>query len=319
MKIKPLPPLNSLVAFESAARHMSFTRAAAELHVTQGAVSRQIRHLEDYLDQALFVRDKRQLKLTQTGTEYYTSVQQVLLGLAEATSDILQWQLNKQITVATSNAMASLWLLPRLPEFQDQFPQIDVRILATDTLKGVRSSEYDVALFYYRKPPAGMIATPLFRERVYPICSPGFLARQQLDDPEQVLATTQLWLDSSENWLTWKEWFRSVGLKQTEPRRRLNLNNYPMLIQAALNGQGIALGWEQLVEQYLDNQLLVRPVTNELNTEAHFYMLESEDQPRRKPGVDEFRDWLLAHVSEEHGYADGLPAANEPLSPSRPK
>jgi len=110
-----------------------------------------------------------------------------------------------------------------------------------------------------------------------------------------------------------------VGLKQTEPRRRLNLNNYPMLIQAALNGQGIALGWEQLVEQYLDNQLLVRPITNELNTEAHFYMLESEDQPRRKPGVDEFRDWLLAHVSEEHGYADGLPAANEPLSPSRPK
>lgn len=282
---------------------MSFTQAATELSVTQGAVSRQIRLLEEYLGRALFVRDKRQLGLTQTGTEYYASVQQSLQVLADATGDILQWRSNKQITVVTSNAMASLWLLPRLPKFQDLFPNIDVRILATDSLKGVRSSEYDIALFYHRKAPAGMSAIPLFRERVYPICSPDFLQRQTADNPEQLLATTQLWLDSSENWLTWKEWFKSAGLKQIEPSRRLNLNNYPMLIQAALNGQGIALGWEQLVEQYLDTGLLVRPVSTELNTEAHFYMLESEDRTRRKPGVEEFRDWLLEHVREDPSYS----------------
>ncbi|MDF0750889.1 transcriptional regulator GcvA [Marinobacter sp. 71-i] len=313
MKIKPLPPLNSLVAFESAARNMSFTQAASELSVTQGAVSRQIRHLEEYLGRALFVRDKRQLGLTQTGTDYYASVQQSLQVLADTTSDILQWRSNKQITVATSNAMASLWLLPRLPKFQDLHPHIDVRILATDSLKGVRSSEYDIALFYYRKAPTGTSVTPLFRERVYPVCSPAFLERQTVDTPEQVLGTTQLWLDSNENWLTWKEWFRSAGLEQIKPRRQLNLNNYPMLIQAALNGQGIALGWQQLVEQYLDNGVLVRPVPTELNTEAHFYMLEPEEQARRKPGVEEFRDWLLEHVREDPSYS-GETSATTSLS-----
>ncbi|MEX1056734.1 MAG: LysR substrate-binding domain-containing protein, partial [Natronospirillum sp.] len=275
-------------------------------------VSRQIRHLEDYLGRALFVRDKRQLGLTQTGMDYYVNVQQSLQGLADATGDILQWRLNKQITVVTSNAMASLWLLPRLPQFQNLFPNIDVRILATDTLKGVRSSEYDIALFYHRKAPVGMSATPLFQERVYPICSTEFLQRHTVDTPEQLLATTQLWLDSSENWLTWKEWFKATDLKPITPDRRLNLNNYPMLIQAALNGQGIALGWEQLIEQYLETGLLVRPVATELNTEAHFYMLESEEQGRRKPGVEEFRAWLLEDVGAAPSDPEETPAVVGP-------
>jgi DNA-binding transcriptional LysR family regulator len=302
LKIKPLPPLNSLVAFESAARHLSFTQAALELSVTQGAVSRQIRHLEEYLGRSLFVRDKRQLSLTQTGAEYYDSVQQSLLLIASATGDVLQWQGNQQLTVVTSNAMASLWLLPRLPEFQDLHPDIDVRILATDSLLGLRSSEFDVALFYCLKQPAGLVATPLFNERVFPVCSPAFLERcrsnntaagiQGLND-EDILGTTQLWLDSGEDWLNWSQWFSAAGLAPQEPRRRLNLNNYAMLVQAALNGQGIALGWEQLVADYLQSGLLVRPVAMELNTTARFYMLEPQESMRRKPGVEQFRHWLL--------------------------
>ncbi|MBV0933648.1 transcriptional regulator GcvA [Marinobacterium weihaiense] len=299
MKIKPLPPLNSLVAFESAARYLSFTQAAMELNVTQGAISRQIRLLEDYLGRSLFVRDKRSLSLTQTGEEYFFSVQQSLQLLANATGEVLEWQDNKQITVVTSNAMASLWLLPRLADFQDRHPDIDVRIFANDTLKGVRPSEYDVALFYYRKPPAGMVATPLFSERVFPVCSPLFLEKQALAQPEDIFATTLLWLDSSKDWLGWTEWFQQMAIKPAPPKRRLNLNNYPMLIQAALNGQGVALGWEQLVCHYLDSGLLVRPVPVELNTEACFYMLEPEITLRRKPGVDEFRAWLLELVTAE--------------------
>ncbi|UTW10681.1 LysR substrate-binding domain-containing protein [Marinobacterium rhizophilum] len=303
MKIKPLPPLNSLVAFESAARHLSFTQAAIELSVTQGAISRQIRHLEEYLGRGLFVRDKRQLTLTQTGAEYYDSVQQSLLLISSATGAIVQWQGNQQLTVVTSNAMASLWLLPRLPEFQDLHPDIDVRILATDSLQGLRNSEFDVALFYCRTPPTGLQATPLFKERVFPVCSPAFLARHSASEtgegePEDILSTTQLWLDSAEDWLNWSQWFSSAGLPPQEPRRRLNLNNYPMLVQAALNGQGIALGWEQLVTDYLKSGLLVRPVAVELNTTARFYMLEPEEPMRRKPGVEVFRHWLLQHVGE---------------------
>lgn len=304
MKIKPLPPLNSLVAFESAARHLSFTQAAIELSVTQGAVSRQIRHLEDYLGRSLFLRDKRSLSLTQTGEDYFFSVQQSLQLLANATGEVLQWQDNKQITVVTSNAMASLWLLPRLADFQERHPDIDVRIFASDTLKGVRPSEFDVALFYYRKPPADMDATPLFRERVFPVCSPQFLERLSLDTPEDIFSTTLLWLDSGKDWLGWTEWFQQADLKPAPPKRRLNLNNYPMLIQAALNGQGVALGWEQLICNYLDSGLLVRPVSTELNTEACFYMLEPDMVYRRKPGVDEFRAWLLELVAAEQ-FASG--------------
>nr|WP_067286801.1 transcriptional regulator GcvA [Marinobacterium profundum] len=301
MKIKPLPPLNSLVAFESAARHLSFTQAALELSVTQGAVSRQIRHLEEYLGRSLFVRDKRQLSLTQTGAEYYDSVQQSLLLISSATGAIVQWQGNQQLTVVTSNAMASLWLLPRLPEFQDLHPDIDVRILATDSLLGLRSSEFDVALFYCRTPPAGLVATPLFNERVFPVCSPAFLQRCRSADgqsTEDILGTTQLWLDSGEDWLNWNQWFSAAGIAPQEPRRRLNLNNYAMLVQAALNGQGIALGWEQLVADYLQSGLLVRPVAVELNTTARFYMLEPQEPMRRKPGVEQFRHWLLQRVGE---------------------
>jgi len=299
LKIKPLPPLNSLVAFEAAARHLSFTRAGMELNVTQGAISRQIRHLEEYLGRSLFVRDKRNLSLTQTGEDYFYSIQQSLQLLANATADVLQWKDSSQITVATSNAMASLWLLPRLSEFQNRHPDIDVRIVASDMLKGVMPTEFDMALYYCRKPPAGMTATPLFHERVFPVCSPRFLENQQLEKAEDIFSTTLLLLDSGKEWMGWNEWFQQMDLNPAPPRRRLTLNNYPMLIQAALNGQGVSLGWEQLISNYLESGLLVRPVPVELNTEACFYMLEPEVMHRRKSGVDEFRSWLLDRVAAE--------------------
>ena len=300
MKIKPLPPLNSLTAFESAARHLSFTKAATELNVTQGAISRQIRHLEDYLGRSLFVRDKRQLVLTQTGEDYFLSVQQSLQLLASATGEIMQWQGQKQISVVTSYAMASLWLLPKLPEFEQAYPDIEVRILATDVFKSLRPSEFDIAVFYCRKPPEGMMATPLCRERVFTVCSPQFLDRRQLNGhPETVFTTTLLCRDSNDDFLNWNEWFQAVGMKPVEPKRRLNLNNYPMLLQAALNGQGVALGWEQLLGDYLDSGLLVRPVPTELITTARFYLLESEEPVRRKPAVVKFRNWLLEVVGRD--------------------
>ena len=300
MKIKPLPPLNSLTAFESAARHLSFTKAATELNVTQGAISRQIRHLEDYLGRSLFVRDKRQLVLTQTGEDYFLSVQQSLQLLASATGEIMQWQGQKQISVVTSYAMASLWLLPKLPEFEQAYPDIEVRILATDVFKSLRPSEFDIAVFYCRKPPEGMMATPLCRERVFTVCSPQFLDRQQLNGhPETIFTTTLLCRDSNDDFLNWNEWFQAVGMKPVEPKRRLNLNNYPMLLQAALNGQGVALGWEQLLGDYLDSGLLVRPIPTELITTARFYLLESEEPVRRKPAVVKFRNWLLEVVGRD--------------------
>lgn len=301
MRIKPLPPLNSLVAFEAAARYLSFTRAADELNVTQGAISRQVRHLEDYLGRALFIRDKRALLLTDTGAEYYEHVQQSLLQLASATGDVLQWQGEKQVTVVTTNAMASYWLLPRFNQFQEEYPDIDLRIIAVDSLRHLRHNEFDLALFYCHQEPDTLTATPLFSENVFPVCSPGYLEKNpQIGNPEQLHTGTLLSLEVKEYWLNWRDWFDGCNLPfPTESTRRLKMNSYLLVIQAALNGQGIALAWANLVDEYLASGLLVRPVDKSLTTQSQFYMLEPPQLHRPKPGVEIVRNWLKSHATPE--------------------
>lgn len=298
MKITPLPPLNSLVVFESAARHLSFTRAADELNVTQGAVSRQVRHLEDYLGRKLFIRDKRSLSLTPTGLEYYDSVQQSLLLVAGATGNILQWQGDQQVTVVTTHAMASFWLLPRFNAFQEQHPDIDVRILAVDSLKDIRHNEFDIALFFCHEAPAHLQATQLFTESVFPVCSPGYLEKNpQLTNIDAMTSATLLSLEVSEEWLSWQQWFRACNIDyQPELGPRMNINNYLLVIQSALNGQGLALGWQNLVDDYLASGLLIKPVDTSVETTSQFFMLEPEQTTRPKQGAEYFRKWLLSLI-----------------------
>lgn len=306
MKIRPLPPLNSLVTFEAAARHLSFTAAAAELNVTQGAVSRQVRHLEAYLGKPLFSRAKRNVELTPAGAQYFQVVRSALTSVSGATAELLQWRGDRQITVATTNAMASLWLLPRIPGFQRDHEEVDIRILASDQVQELGRSEFDLALLYCGTPPPNMRATPLFRGEVFPVCSPEYLqSAGNLCEPGQLFCRTLLYLEGAPaDWFNWPEWFRGVGVEPVEPRRRININNYPMLIQAALNGQGIALAWRKLLDQYLDSGALVCPVETVLRTSAYFYLLEPEDRGRLKPAVRLFRDWLLAGFQDYSATAD---------------
>ncbi|MFT5708011.1 MAG: LysR family glycine cleavage system transcriptional activator [Oceanospirillaceae bacterium] len=298
MLIKPLPPLNSLVAFAAAARHLSFTRASLDLHVTQGAVSRQVRHLEDYLGQALFIRDKRALALTPTGVEYYSSIQQSLQMIAAATGDILQQESDKQVTIITSNAMASFWLLPRISEFQELHPDIDLRILAVDSVDSVSSSRFDIALFYCTKPPKGLEASPLFSEKVFPVCSPAYLEKiSPLNGPNDLTKATLLALEVNEEWVNWQDLFNECAINYShESYRWININNYPLVIQAALNGQGLALAWENLVDDYIASGLLVRPISTTLVTRSQFYMLEPPKPLYPKQGVAYFRQWLLSII-----------------------
>lgn len=301
MKIHPLPPLNSLVMFEAAARHLSFTTAAAELNVTQGAVSRQIRHLEAYLGKPLFDRSKRNIDLTPVGRQYLEAVRPALASISDATGELLQWRGDRQITVATTNAMATLWLLPRIPEFQREHEEVDIRILASDQVQELGRSEFDLALLYCRTPPPHMRATPLFQEEVFPVCSPAYLhATGDLQRPEQLFCRTLLDLeDAPTDWYQWAAWFQRMGVEPAEPRNRININNYPMLIQAALNGQGMALAWGNLLDHYLESGALVRPMETVLRTSACFYLLEPEHRVRLKPPVRLFRKWLLTQLQQQ--------------------
>ncbi|ERS04294.1 LysR family transcriptional regulator [Acinetobacter sp. COS3] len=302
MKIKPLPPMNSLIVFEAAARHLSFTRAANELNVTQGAISRQIRQLEEYLGKELFVRANRNMYLTPTGLQYYQTVYSALLEVAKATGEIKKWQGEHQVTVATSNAMAALWLLPKVTAFQQQ-EGIDLRILATDNIFDLHKMDCDIALFYCRVPPVGMNVTTLFPEEVFPVCSPSYLAQfAENVTAEELFGRTLLYLDDSQkDWITWSEWFESVNYPEVKPKNRVNINNYPMLLQAAMNGQGVALAWGSLVDEYLDNGTLVRPVETVLRTQANFCMLEPSDRGVIPSSVKQFRTWLLDQLPGQVG------------------
>ncbi|RED44819.1 LysR substrate-binding domain-containing protein [Aestuariispira insulae] len=298
MKLKPLPPLKSLVVFEAAARLQSFSAAAEELNVTQGAVSRQIRALETALGKALFARSTRRVDLTPTGRQYYQGILPGLESIVGATKEIVQWQGENRLTVATTNALASLWLLPRIPRFQKSHPDLDIRILASDHVRQLSSADYDIAVDYCGQPPAIVAATPLFPEQVFPVCSPEYLAENKpFDGPQALLGKTLLMLEGVyEGWINWPDWFERLGLNYSEPLHRVNINNYPMVVQAAANGQGIALAWSRLVDDYLDNGTLVRPLGDSLTTGAHFYLLEPLDLIRPKKAAGLFRDWLLREL-----------------------
>ncbi len=297
MKISPLPPLKSLVAFEAAARHLSFTAAGVELNVTQGAVSRQIRQLEKYLGKALFTRENPNIHLTPTGVQYYQAIKSSLDGVASATGEIIQWQGGRQLTVATTYAMASLWLLPRISRFKKQHEDLDIRILASDAHQDFKYPEFDVGLFYTRSFPSNIKVTPLFDEEVFPVCSPDYLGNcGDLVKTEELANSTLLYLDNlPDEWINWPEWFRRVGARPSEPKTRLNINNYPMLIQAAIGGQGIALAWRHLVDDYLESGELVRPIVTVLKTEAKFCLLEAGER-RQAKNVALFRDWVLEEL-----------------------
>ncbi|WP_434361774.1 LysR substrate-binding domain-containing protein [Parasalinivibrio latis] len=303
MKIKPLPPMNSLIAFEAAARHLSFTLAATELHVTQGAISRQVKHLEEYLGIELFSRANRGIYLTPSGLQYYQNINRALWDVAQATGEIKRWQGDQQVTVATTNAIASLWLLPKVAQFQSENEDIDLRILASDYAVDLRRLDCDFALFYFRHPPQGMDSTVLFPEEVFPVCSPGYLERLgEMGSPEDVFSKTLLCLDESQrDWVNWPDWFSAVGLPNVPPRSRMNINNYPMLLQAAINGQGIALAWGSLVDTYLQNGELVRPVDQVLISDSNFLMLEPRNRGVVPSGVKRFRKWMLEQIPQKVG------------------
>jgi LysR family transcriptional regulator, glycine cleavage system transcriptional activator len=300
VKIQPLPPLNSLVAFESVARNQSFTLAAKELCVTQGAISRQIRVLEDYLGESLLERSTREVRLSTTGRRYYETVHGVLKQLAKATGEIRHWRGAQQITVMLSSAMASLWLLPKVGDFQRTNESIDLRIVAQDHVEDPARLDCDLALYYCRTPPPHMKATPLFCEEVFPVCSPRYLEEHpEIRDIAQLGSATWLWMDDPQSdWIGWPEWHERLGYTPVEPQHRVYINSYAMLIQSALRGQGVALAWSHLVGDHLETGALVRPLDLVLSTESQFCLLEPTAQSSNRDTVKRFRDWVLQQVSD---------------------
>lgn len=295
-----LPPLNSLVAFEAAARHLSFTRAAEELGVSREAVSRHIRNLEGHLGAALFRRLHRALELTAAGNAFRPVVRESLENIARGARALRRDGQPSRITVTATVAIASLWLTPRLPRFRGGHPEAEIHMIIADREVDMAAEEIDVGLRYGDGHWPGLTATRLFDIESFPVCSPDYLASSPpLEVPGDLPRQTLLNLDgaahSTEDW-TW--WLDGAGVPLPASFQMLGFDNYANVIQAAVDGQGVALGFSHIVAELLLRGQLVRPIDRSLSKGYAVYLVAPKGA-RLSAHAQDFADWIVAEAAPE--------------------
>ena len=294
-----IPPPNWLVTFEAAARCLSFTKAASELNVTRVAVSQQIKSLENYLGTPLFQRLHRAIKLTSAGEQYQRAVTSGLQTILAATGEVQKSVGGTSVTVTTSTGFSTFWLLPRIGEFRRLHPDIDVQFLVADNYLNLSVSNVDVAVRYGNGEWPNVEAKFLLQEEIYPVCSPDYLqGRGRPQSADDLLVERLLHLEGRYDPETrWRTWFAEQGVDAKIPPHGLRLNTYTNLVQAALDGQGIALIGPPLMQKYLENGALVRPFeTSPLKRHAFYLALPKDREPTPVTGA--FCKWIEQAVRE---------------------
>jgi LysR family glycine cleavage system transcriptional activator len=295
-----LPPLNALRAFEAAARHLSFTRAAGELHVTQAAISHQIKGLEERLGVALFRRLNRRLRLTEAGQTLFPPVGEALDAIADALGRLDAAETAGILTISTMDSLAAGWLVPRLGRFRRANPDIDVRITTSDQLADFAGDGVDMAIRYGRGDWPGLSVERLMTEEVFPVCSPALLERgPALGEPADLAHHVLLHDELREDW---RMWLMAAGADIVDWRRGPGYFHSNLVVQAAIAGEGVALGRSVLVADGLAEGRLVRPFDVSLPVEFAYYVVCPEAFAER-PKVKAFRQWLLGEAG-----GDGAPA-----------
>lgn len=305
-----LPSLNGLRAFEAAARHLSFTLAAAELNVTQTAISHQIRRLEEQLGLRLFERRNRGLALTREAQSYLPSVRAAFEDLRQATARLQRPGRDELLVVSTTASLAAKWLVTRMAAFQDAHPGIEVRITTSAHLVDFRREQVDMAVRYGRGNWPGLRALWLMAEDIFPVCSPALLhAEKPLRRPEDLAHHTLLHATVSRE--DWQLWLTAAGLPTSlATRRGLSFDQSFMATQAAMDGLGVALGRTPYVETDIAAGRLVVPFDVVLPADAGFYIVAPEETADT-PKIALFRDWLIGSV------APGAVAPPPDLPPAR--
>jgi len=303
---RPLPPLDLLRGFESAARHLSFTRAAAELFLTQSAVSRQVQALEEFLGVPLFERRHKALALTEAGNTYYRAVVASLDQLREATRKLRETRTRNVLNVTTTVSFASLWLVPRLVRFRKEHPDIDVRIAATFEVLDLEREGLDLAIrdIAIANAPPGSVY--LVGEQLAPVCSPAYVreARREkrpLSKPADLQHHVLLLFHDAKGrfaWLSWPRWLETHGIDEMPTAGTIAFDQYDQVIQAALLGQGIALGRGTLVDQYIREKRLVALFGGLQDVQRAFHAVFARNAQSR-PQVRQFVDWLKRELARE--------------------
>ena len=306
--LRTLPSLDFLKGFEAAGRLLSFTRAAAELFVTQSALSRQVQALEEALGVPLFVRRHRTLAFTAAGAAFHRDVVAALNALALAADAARGAMRTPGITLSTTVSFASLWVIPRLAAFRARYPAIDVYILADDRLVDLARGDVDIAVRYLpdAKTPEG--AVRLFGERMMPVVSPKLIRRAAtpLASAADLARHVLLHLDDPEGrtpWLEWNIWLAANGQPGLKPAGALRFKLYDQVIQAAVAGQGVALGRVPLIAEHLRDRRLVAPFAKRYDSARGYYAVVAPHATERAD-VIAFVAWLREEAAREIAHLD---------------
>ena len=287
-----LPPLNALPSFEAAARHLSFSRAADELRLTHGAVSRAVRNLESHLGVQLMIRATRSVRLTPIGASFAAEIRNVLEHLAAATS-AATGQSSGIVSVSTIDSFAARWLMPKLFRFRRVHGDIDVRVATSERLADFVSDGIDVAIRCGGGQYPGLSAELLMKEDHFPVCSPKLLkGRYPLRTPADLAHQTLL---HDVFTVDWAMWLRSTGIDSVDPHRGPTFLSSDHAIQAAVRGEGVVLGRSALVADDLAAGRLIRPFEFSLPAGFAYYVV-CPPRALQRPSVKAFRDWLIAEA-----------------------
>ena len=303
-KRKVLPPLDYVVAFEAAAKLGSFAAASKDLNISETAISRKVRLLEQHYDQALFERGHRSITLTVQGAELLRAVEKSLNILRDASEDIFARQQIRTVTLAATNSVASLWLMPRLSAFNQANTRVKIMLVASDSDEECLADSVDLAILRGDGEWPGFRSSQLFGETVFPVCSPAYAKRhpgsKQLD---RLAALDLIEVTSSHTeWMDWKTWLHRNDIHDVALERSAFFNTYPLAIQAAADGLGIALGWGHLVDHLLESGELIRPLGDDhVRTHSGYYLLKN-NKKKQTPEIAIVEDWLLQESAARKRY-----------------
>jgi len=296
-----MPSLDLLTGFEAAARHLSFTKAGEELFLTQSAVSRQIKDLEEQLGVALFHRRHRALVLTDAGQQFYAAAAQVITTMRTATERLrAQSGRKRPLSLTTTHSFAALWLIPRLAGFTRTHPGVDVRITADTRVQDLDRDGLDLAIRHGPPSLAGPHAVRLFGERVLPVCSPKLLKKNPLREPADLKNHCLLVYDDPEArhpWLHWKSWLEVAGIPDLRPVATLSFSGFEQIIPAAVAGHGVALGRSPLVKDLLATKELVAPFKTSADPARAYFAITAKTAAGR-PEVAGFVEWLKEEAAK---------------------
>lgn len=292
--------MRSLLAFHVAANEQSFTRAAAILKLGQSAISHSVRQLETVLAVKLFEREAQGVRLTATGEKLAQRLQagfdEIQLGLEEAISS----QASSVVTLLVSTSLASHWLMPRIARFKQTYPEVQLRIITQDAYQDIAKLEFDLCIPVGCVPEGAYQSWKFVDEVLFPVCSPKWLAAQvPLQQLSDLLTRPLIHLEEhySPARFNWPQYFQHYGLQLNDTRKDVSFNDYSIVVQAAIEGQGVVLGWHHIVQPLIEQGKLVAPLSERIQTPAPFYVIAREEKPLSTESKA-LLEWLLLEMQQ---------------------